>query len=63
MNNLTDKLMKTLEELKVVMAERQNRVTELKDEIEAIEKENEQLESTIQQILESFQGRVNIILH
>lgn len=54
MNNLTDKLMKTLEELKVVMAERQNRVTELKDEIEAIEKENEQLESTIQQILESF---------
>jgi uncharacterized protein Yka (UPF0111/DUF47 family) len=36
------------------MAERQNRVAELKNEIDAIEKENDELEHTIQQILESF---------
>ena len=52
--NLTEKLQTTLTELKQVMQQRRERVEDLHAQIAEIEKENEQLQATIENLLEGF---------
>lgn len=54
MDNLTQKLQSTLEELKHIMKQRQDRIHELQEEIATIEKQNEELETSIQEMLKAF---------
>lgn len=51
---LEDKLNSLLQELKTVMRSRQERIAALRAEIEAIERQNESLETTIAELLKSF---------
>jgi cell division protein FtsB len=52
--SLTEKLQTTLTELKQVMEQRRERVADLHAQIAEIEKENEQLQATIENLLEGF---------
>jgi predicted nucleic acid-binding Zn-ribbon protein len=52
--SLTEKLQNTLKELKEVMEQRRDKVEQLHREIADIEKENEQLQATIENLLEGF---------
>jgi predicted nucleic acid-binding Zn-ribbon protein len=52
--SLTEKLQNTLKELKEVMEQRREKVELLHREIAEIEKENEQLQATIENLLEGF---------
>ena len=52
--DLTAKLQTTLDELKQVMQQRRERVEDLHAQIAEIEKENEQLQATIENLLEGF---------
>lgn len=52
--SLTEKLQNTLKELKEVMEQRRDKVEQLHREIAEIEKENEQLQATIENLLEGF---------
>lgn len=52
--SLTEKLQTTLTELKQVMEQRRDRVADLHAQIAEIEKENEQLQATIENLLEGF---------
>jgi len=52
--SLTEKLQNTLKELKEVMEQRREKVEQLHREIADIEKENEQLQATIENLLEGF---------
>ena len=52
--SLTEKLQNTLSELKEVMEQRRDKVEQLHREIADIEKENEQLQATIENLLEGF---------
>jgi uncharacterized protein (DUF3084 family) len=52
--SLTEKLQNTLSELKEVMEQRRDKVEQLHREIAEIEKENEQLQATIENLLEGF---------
>lgn len=54
MDDLTQKLQSTLEALKHIMKQRQDRIHELQAEIESIEKQNEELETSIQEMLKAF---------
>lgn len=51
---LEDKLNSLLQELKTVMRSRQERIAALRAEIEAIERQNESLETTIAELLKAF---------
>ena len=51
---LEDKLNSLLQELKTVMRSRQERISALRAEIEAIERQNESLETTIAELLKAF---------
>jgi len=51
---LEDKLNSLLQELKTVMRSRQERIAALRAEIEAIERQNESLETTIGELLKAF---------
>jgi cell division protein FtsB len=51
---LEDKLNSLLQELKTVMRSRQERISALRAEIEAIERQNESLETTISELLKAF---------
>lgn len=52
--SLTEKLQNTLTELKQVMEQRRERVADLHAQIAEIEKENDQLQATIENLLEGF---------
>jgi len=52
--DLTRKLTGLLEEMKTLMASRRERVLQLQAEIEQIEKENTNLQSTIETMLKDF---------
>ena len=52
--DLTAKLQTTLEELKQVMQQRRDKVEDLHAQIAEIEKENEELQATIENLLEGF---------
>ena len=52
--SLTEKLQNTLKELREVMEQRREKVELLHREIAEIEKENEQLQATIENLLEGF---------
>ena len=52
--SLTEKLEATLNELKQVMEERRDRIENLRQEIVDIETENQDLQHTIESLLETF---------
>jgi len=52
--SLTEKLETTLNELKQVMEERRDRIENLRQEIVDIETENQDLQHTIESLLETF---------
>lgn len=54
MDDLTLRLQSTLDELKRIMKDRQDRIHNLQEEIAAIEKQNEELETAIQEMLKAF---------
>jgi cell division protein FtsB len=51
---LEQRLNSLLQELKTVMRSRQERIAELRAEIEEIERQNETLEQTVTELLKSF---------
>ena len=54
MDDLTLRLQSTLDELKQIMKDRQDRIHNLQAEIESIERQNETLETAIQEMLKEF---------
>ena len=55
--DLSEKLSGLLEEIKSVMESRETRIDELRGEIEQIEQQNSDLETTIADILSSFEDK------
>jgi len=53
-DELENRLTSLLQELKTVMRSRQERIAALRAEIEAIERQNESLETTISELLKAF---------
>lgn len=54
MDELTRQLQSTLDELKRIMKQRQERIHTLQAEIESIERQNEALEAAISEMLKEF---------
>lgn len=57
--NLAGKLSVVLSELSDVMNERKKQIESLRDQITVIENENEDLEKSIRDLIDSFQGETN----
>ncbi len=57
--NLAAKLSVVLSELGDVMNERKKQIESLRDQITVIENENEDLEKSIRDLIDSFQGEAN----